>query len=221
MSSTRPGSRRLFVSNSQDSVRMFAPNWMEALSKIHWSAVPIVFLPAIGWLLLRGLGHGSAGFVLTHFFLGVVSWTLMEYLLHRFVFHFEPEVAWGKRLHFIFHGVHHDYPSDRLRLVMPPSASVPIALAFYGLFALLLPADRVDAVVAGLLLGYVVYDLTHYALHHATFQAPWLKALKRLHMQHHFVDPDRGYGVTSPIWDWVLGTRSLPAPQAKAAARTA
>ncbi len=72
---------------------------------------------------------------------GYVVWTLTEYWLHRIVFHFEPEQGVGLRLHWIIHGVHHDHPNDPLRLVMPPSASIPLALLFVGLFQLLLPTD--------------------------------------------------------------------------------
>jgi sterol desaturase/sphingolipid hydroxylase (fatty acid hydroxylase superfamily) len=217
------GAPRRFVSNSTESVRMFRHDWMEALSKIHWSAPLIVYLPITAWLLRTAMVRDGdtpvaiAGWLLA----GLACWTLSEYVLHRFVFHFVPKNAIGQRLHFIFHGVHHDYPSDRLRLVMPPSASLPISLAFYGLFSLALAPPALHPFMAGFLIGYMVYDTLHYALHHATFRQPLLKALKRHHMQHHFVDPDRGYGVSSPLWDHLLGTRALPAPEAKAAVRAA
>ena len=61
---------------------------------------------------------------------GWVFWTLTEYWLHRIVFHFEPEDGIGARLHWIIHGVHHDHPNDPMRLVMPPSVSVPLAPGF-------------------------------------------------------------------------------------------
>ena len=71
---------------------------------------------------------------------GYVFWTLTEYWMHRIVFHFEPEDGIGARLHWIIHGVHHDHPNDPLRLVMPPSVSVPLAIAFYGVFVVVLGA---------------------------------------------------------------------------------
>ena len=65
-------------------------------------------------------------------------WTLTEYWLHRIVFHFEPEDGIGARLHWIIHGVHHDHPNDPMRLVMPPSLSVPLAALFvYGFYLVL------------------------------------------------------------------------------------
>ena len=71
---------------------------------------------------------------------GYVVWTLTEYWLHRIVFHFEPDHGVGQRVHWIIHGVHHDHPNDPMRLVMPPAASIPLALLFVGLFHALLPA---------------------------------------------------------------------------------
>ena len=65
---------------------------------------------------------------------GLFIWTITEYLLHRFIFHLELKSKIGARIHFIFHGVHHDYPSDSRRLVMPPSVSIPLATLFYFLF---------------------------------------------------------------------------------------
>src|SRR3546814_11024863 len=87
---------------------------------------------------------------------------------------------------------------------MPPSASLPIVLAFYGLFYLVLPASGLQSFFAGFLAGYVVYDLIHYSLHHAGWRAPWFVWLKRNHLQHHFVEPDRRYGVSYPLWDILL-----------------
>jgi sterol desaturase/sphingolipid hydroxylase (fatty acid hydroxylase superfamily) len=211
--SARP---RLYVSNSRESVRLFERGWMEALSKVHWSVPLILFGPCVLALLAYAVwSEGVApGRVALWFAAGLLGWTLAEYLLHRFVFHFHPRSAWGRRLHFIFHGVHHDYPSDGRRLVMPPAASIPIALAFYALFRWCLPASGLHGFTAGFMSGYVVYDSLHYALHHAVFRHPLLKALKRHHMLHHFADPAHGFGVSSPLWDLLLGTRRRASPPA-------
>ncbi|WP_315823935.1 hypothetical protein [Paraflavitalea speifideaquila] len=117
---------------------MFKSNWMEALSKVHFSIPLFIYIPVIVFMSWQAFDAGiSVGYYLLFLAAGLAVWTGTEYLLHRFVFHFEPSSSWGKRIHFIFHGVHHDYPKDAKRLVMPPSASIPLAIGFYFLFSLL------------------------------------------------------------------------------------
>ena len=137
---------------------------------------------------------------------GWLFWTLTEYWLHRLVFHFEPEEGPLARLHWIIHGVHHDHPNDPLRLVMPPSVSVPLAAAFYGLFVLAMGTDAANVFAAGFLLGYLVYDMTHYHVHHHKPRTRAGRRLRELHMRHHFQDDTRGFGVSAPFWDYVFGT---------------
>ena len=139
-----------------------------------------------------------------YFLAGLLVWTITEYFLHRFIFHYHPSSAIGKQIHFIFHGVHHDYPRDKKRLVMPPSASIPLASLFYFLFSFLLPQPLLFAFFPGFLLGYLVYDMMHYAMHHHNFKHPLLKKIKQHHMLHHYQDPTKGYGVSSSLWDIIL-----------------
>ena len=123
----------------------------------------------------------------------------------------------GARLHWMIHGVHHDHPNDPMRLVMPPSASVPLALAFYALFWAVLGADSATAFGAGFLTGYLAYDMVHYAVHHHRPRTRVGRRLRELHMRHHFQDDERGFGVSAPYWDRVFGTapgpRSRPEPE--------
>src|SRR5256884_8834988 len=104
--------------------------------------------------------HLSFVAVAALFLLGVLLWTLIEYLIHRYIFHYQPKTRWGKQLHFVIHGVHHDYPNDARRLVMPPSISIPLAVLFYVLF-LLVFGRLASGVFAGLVFGYVCYDMLH------------------------------------------------------------
>lgn len=200
---------RRYVSNTRESVRMFRLDWMEALSKVYWWVPALVYTPIVTALLAYAIAMQGVGALpaFAWFALGFMLWTPTEYVMHRWLFHYEPSAKWAQRLHFVMHGVHHDYPNDAHRLVMPPTASLPIALVFYGLFSLVMPATGLYASFAGFLFGYMVYDLIHYALHHASWRMPWFTALKRNHMQHHFVDPNRRYGVSSPLLDYVFGTR--------------
>ncbi|MNL15341.1 Fatty acid hydroxylase superfamily protein [compost metagenome] len=188
---------------------MFKNPLFEALSKVPFYVPLIVYIPVIGYFFWASvLANGFLAFLM-HLFLGLLIWTLTEYVLHRFVFHFYPSSEWGKRIHFIFHGVHHDYPNDAQRLVMPPSASIPLATAFYFLFQWLVPGNMLDGFFGGFILGYLFYDMTHYMLHHAQFKSGIWKKIKQHHMLHHYNDSTKGYGVTSDLWDKIFGSGFL------------
>jgi sterol desaturase/sphingolipid hydroxylase (fatty acid hydroxylase superfamily) len=186
---------------------MFKNPILEGLSKVPYFIPLIVFIPVIGYFCWKSVVMNGPVLFAGYLLLGLFVWTLTEYIMHRFVFHFYPKSEWGKRIHFIFHGVHHDYPNDAKRLVMPPSASIPLALAFYLLFKYTLAPVLLDGFFAGFIVGYLFYDMTHYMLHHAQFKNAFWKKLKQQHMLHHYDDSTKKYGVTSDIWDKVFGTR--------------
>lgn len=199
--------KKNFVSNSTESVRMFKSNFLESLSKVHYFVPLIIFIPVI--LVCSYFAYDRNIGIINYIWLflaGLFVWTLTEYIMHRFVFHFVPKAKWALRLHFIFHGVHHDYPSDAMRLVMPPSASIPLATGFYLLFNALLPANYIFGFFPGFILGYLVYDISHYAIHHFNFKGAFWKKIKQHHMLHHYQDPTKGYGVSSPMWDKVFNS---------------
>jgi len=199
--------KKNFVSNSSESIRMFKSPLLEGLSKVPYFVPLLVFVPVIGYFSWKSIDLNGFALFAGYFLLGLLFWTLTEYVMHRFVFHFYPKSEWGKRIHFIFHGVHHDYPNDAKRLVMPPSASIPLATAFFFLFKYSLPATLLDGFFTGFIVGYLFYDMTHYMLHHAQFKNGIWKKLKQQHMLHHYDDPTKKYGVTSDLWDKVFGTR--------------
>ncbi|MET6995871.1 sterol desaturase family protein [Chitinophaga defluvii] len=198
--------KKYFVSNSTDSVRMFKSDLLESFSKVSFYVPLLVYIPLIIFLSWKALFDIKVGgWVFLEFLLaGLLIWTLSEYVLHRFVFHFVPKAKWALRIHFIFHGVHHDYPRDAKRLVMPPSASIPMALILYFFFDALLPENMIYAFFTGFIIGYLVYDMVHYALHHANFKSRFWKNLKKHHMLHHYSEPTKGYGVSSPLWDLIF-----------------
>jgi sterol desaturase/sphingolipid hydroxylase (fatty acid hydroxylase superfamily) len=187
---------------------MFENPILEWGSRVHPIVPPLLYLPVIGYLLIRAVGHEhlSGAAVAGVFALGVVAWSLSEYLLHRFVFHLEPDSRWGRRLHFIIHGVHHDFPHDPMRLVMPPSVSIPLAIGFWFLFRAVLGPEWALPAFAGFLLGYLVYDMSHYHMHHHRSKNRLSLAVRRYHYRHHFQQSDRGYGVTTPLWDRIFRT---------------
>jgi dihydroceramide fatty acyl 2-hydroxylase len=188
------------------SPRMFESDLLDFFSRVHPAVPVVIFLPAIAalsWWALQGLGVGP---FLGLFVGGYVLWTLFEYWLHRVVFHFEPEQGIGARLHWIIHGVHHDHPNDPLRLVMPPAVSVPLGgLIFLFLYLLFGNPDGV-AIDSGFVAGYLLYDMTHYHLHHHVPRTRLGRLLRELHMRHHFQDDTKGFGISAPYWDVVFGT---------------
>jgi len=187
------------------SPRMFESDFLDFFTRVHPLVPLFLFGPAIG--LLAVLGFMGAGVVALAWIAGgYLFWTLTEYWLHRIVFHFCPDNDFGRRLHFMIHGVHHDHPNDRLRLVMPPGASIPLAALFLALFWTVLPDGGWQAFGAGFLAGYLFYDMLHYHVHHHVPKTAWGKRLRELHMRHHFQDHERMFGVSAPWWDYVFGT---------------
>jgi dihydroceramide fatty acyl 2-hydroxylase len=198
----------------RSSPRMFDNELLDKLSRVH-PAVPVfLFVPAITVLtVLAARGMGALALV-GLFVGGYFFWTLSEYWIHRGIFHFEPEAGIGARLHWIIHGVHHDHPNDPLRLVMPPSVSLPLSALFCLGFYAVLGDPNWYAFGAGFLAGYLFYDMTHYFLHHHKPSSRMGKRLRELHMRHHFQDHTTGFGISAPYWDTVF--RTFPSKARKA-----
>jgi dihydroceramide fatty acyl 2-hydroxylase len=196
------------------SPTMFDNPWLEKVSRVHWSVVPILFVPTILALFVIGLINGSGALTPVWLLGGYLFWTLTEYWLHRVVFHFEPDKGIGAQLHWIIHGVHHDHPNDPMRLVMPPSVSVPLATIFILAFYVVLGSPTFLPFGAGFLSGYLFYDMMHFHVHHHVPRSAMGKKLRELHMRHHFQDGHTGYGVSAPFWDHVFGTATHRARRA-------
>ena len=198
---------RLYVSNKNESVRMFKSGFMEFFSHVHPITPVVIYVPVIGYLLYLAFWQNGLSIWTTAgiFLVGALIWSFFEYVMHRFLFHYEPKTRVGKQLHFIMHGVHHDYPNDAMRLVMPPVISIPIGLVAILIF-FEIGGHFAPALAAGFGFGYVCYDSLHYAIHHFPMKSGiWLR-LKQYHLRHHYHDDHIGYGVSSPLWDYVFRT---------------
>jgi len=202
------------VTGGKDPIRLFRSDFLEFFTHVHPAVVPAVWLPVaaafLTWSALQNVPRVWLS-VLVCWVAGLASWSLVEYVLHRFIFHFRPRTPRQERLSFLVHGVHHAQPLVKTRLVMPPVVSVPLALFFFGLSWLI--GSRLlgrpvwaDSFFAGLVVGYVAYDMLHYSMHHFQLRSPLLAALRKHHMQHHAVSWDKRFGVSSPVWDRVFGT---------------
>ncbi len=193
------------------SPRMFRVDWIEKhLSRVKPWHVLVVWVPFVAYLVYRGLrvpGISGGTFAGT-FAGGIAFWTLLEYVLHRWVFHFEPspDSELAQDVSFLTHGVHHDYPHDPDRLVMPPVLSIALAVVLgFPIHWIVGPVLFAPA-FAGLVTGYLWYDMTHYAVHHLRQRTEMGNRLRKHHYLHHFKTPDARYGVSTPLWDWVFGT---------------
>jgi dihydroceramide fatty acyl 2-hydroxylase len=188
------------------SPRMFESDLLDKLSRVHPIVPLLLFGPGIVFLFVYGVLQGAGWLSVAWVVGGYAFWTLCEYWIHRIIFHFEPERGIGARVHWIIHGVHHDHPNDPLRLVMPPSVSVPLAALFVWAFYAVLGSPAFMPFGAGFLGGYLLYDMIHYHLHHHRPRTAAGRLLRELHMRHHFQDHERGYGISAPYWDLVFGT---------------
>jgi dihydroceramide fatty acyl 2-hydroxylase len=196
--------------------RMFESDFFEFFSKVHPSTPFILYIPAT--LLI--LGYALATGVTTVFWcaamlpVGWFGWQMMEYLLHKTVFHWEGSGPFTRRMHQILHGYHHDYPDDDDRLVMPIGASLPVVV----LIAAILWVFRAPQVTlpywAGMVLGYLWYDFTHWSTHFRKPLTEWGKRMRSHHMAHHFAVPDKNFGISHMWLDRLLGTLKVRAPGA-------
>ncbi|CAD5205575.1 unnamed protein product [Bursaphelenchus okinawaensis] len=201
----------------EGSLRLFDSAFLEMLTRTAWWVVPMVWMPVV-------LGFGAYGlmlFVVQYgllkgtmlagllFILGTLAWTLLEYILHRFVFHWQPDPESYNQilLHFLVHGLHHKTPMDGERLVFPPVPALMIVAVFYVFYVNLLPFNVFCCFAGGKLFGYIVYDMCHYYLHHG---APKPRSdfhfRKVYHHNHHFKDYDTGFGISTVLWDVIFDT---------------
>jgi sterol desaturase/sphingolipid hydroxylase (fatty acid hydroxylase superfamily) len=202
---------------SKEPVRLFDSDILEFFTHISPVTVLVIWVPVVAFFIWRAfaLRPDGAGwlFIPMGVLIGLFLWTISEYLLHRFVFHFHPKNPSERMKKFLFlvHGVHHHQPRSKTRLVMPPVMSIPLAALFYGLFyavvALLIGAPHwVAPLFAGFICGYIAYDMLHYAIHHFSWKSKYYRVIRKHHMAHHFKTPERRFGVSSVLWDQVFKT---------------
>jgi 4-hydroxysphinganine ceramide fatty acyl 2-hydroxylase len=192
--------------NPGKNIRLFKSPILEQFTYVHPILPALVWLPVVAYCLATGLDSLSAMTSVQLVIAGMFIWTLAEYSLHRWLFHYEGESAFEKRMGFLLHGIHHDDPADARRLLMPPVAAITLAAGFWFLFSLVLGDVVVRPFFAGFILGYLWYDYTHFAVHHWACKSGRMKKLKYHHMQHHFATPDKRYGVSNLFWDKVFGS---------------
>lgn len=199
-----------------DPTRLYQNDFAERITRAHFLEPLILFIPPALALLVYAFGWGPLhwSWNLAYFALGVLVWTFSEYFLHRFLFHFEPQSEGGQKVKRLIHGIHHEFPNDTDRLVIPPMTSIPVT-SFYAIGYYLIAGWWVAIpLLAGSMLGYVYYDFVHYSTHHLKPRTPWAKAQRRRHLLHHYKYPDACFGVSTGLWDWIFRTTEKNARQA-------
>ncbi len=188
------------------------------MSHIPWWLVLVVWIPIVSALFIVATAVLGATIptALLYAGLGLFTWTFVEYVLHRFIFHYIPSSAFGIKLHFLAHGIHHLDPWDGTRLVFPPLAGIGIAALLFGLFHLVMPLPLTCAFMSGLLVGYITYDMTHYYTHHVKPKSRWGRFIKQYHLAHHHKHFNHMFGVSQPLWDFIFRSgrpKSTPVTQ--------
>ena len=192
---------------SSGTKNLFENSILEKLTRSHFS-VPLSILAIIAvslaYLAFTQFNIGVTTFTIL-FVIGFFSWTLGEYLIHRFVFHMDNDKKWKRWITYTFHGIHHEYPKDKDRIVMPPAGAILISSIIFGGFWLILQ-DYAFAFVPGFLIGYLAYAFVHYAIH--AYQPPknFFRWLWIYHSIHHYKHPDKYFGVSTPLWDYIFNT---------------
>ena len=193
--------------HNKGQAQLFKNQHLEYLTKTHPLVIWGMYLPILIYFPFYAIHHLSfSGLnVLLVFISGMFFWSFTEYVLHRFLFHHHPETEKGKRINYVLHGNHHEYPRDKERLFMPAVPSFIIASMFFLIFYAIL-GGKAFPFFPGFMLGYLIYGSMHYAIHAMNPPFKWMKGLWRNHHLHHYKENDLGFGVSSTLWDHVFGT---------------
>ena len=193
--------------HNKGQAKLFQSQYLEYLTKTHPLVIWGMYAPVLLLLPYYSISSLSleAWQVVLVFLGGMFFWTFTEYILHRFAFHYHPDTDRGKRINYVLHGNHHEYPRDRERLFMPAAPSLIIASMFFMVFYLVLGKYSFPF-FPGFMFGYLIYGSMHYAIHAWNPPFKWMKPLWRNHHLHHYKHGDLGFGVSSTLWDHVFGT---------------
>lgn len=191
---------------NKGQARLFKSEYMEMMTKTHPLVIYSMYFPVIALMLYYGVAYKgiSATKEALLFIGGALFWSLFEYIMHRHLFHMIVEKPRARRFVYTMHGVHHEFPRDKERLFMPPIPSMIIATIIFSTMYASMGWNALSF-FPGFLFGYLIYGSMHYAIH--AFAPPkFMKALWRNHHLHHYKYPDKGFGVSSVLWDVIFRT---------------
>ncbi len=189
-------------------VPFFRRAWVDRwLTTTHPAAPYVMFAPVCAWLVVRALGAGLGAAEIGALAAGGwLAWTLVEYVMHRYGLHLPTRTRSWRVAFFLVHGHHHQAPDDSRRLVATPAQSALLALLLAGIARLCAGPIASGPLLAGMLLGYQLYELAHWSAHHARTRVWPLGWLRRHHLSHHHVDATTRFGISTPLWDFLLRT---------------
>ncbi len=193
--------------HNKGQAQLFKNQYLEYLTKTHPLVIWGMYSPVIILLLYYSSQNleFSALKIMLLFVGGMFFWTFFEYLMHRFIFHWASDNLRLQKIIYVLHGNHHEFPRDKQRLFMPPVPSLIIAFIIFLLMYALMNVN-VMAFFPGFILGYLMYGSMHYAIHAWNPPFKWMKPLWRNHHLHHYKSDDKGFGVSTHIWDVVFRT---------------
>ena len=193
--------------HNKGQAQIFRNHYLEYLTKTHPLVIWGMYIPIICFMVYYSAAGVEMPFIkLAIIFLsGMFFWTFFEYCAHRFVFHYVSESPKARRIVYVLHGNHHEYPRDKERLFMPAAPSLIISSTIFLLMYLLM-SKSAFAFFPGFMLGYLMYGSMHYAIHAWNPPVKWMKGLWRNHHLHHYKQQQRGFGVSTTLWDKVFGT---------------
>jgi sterol desaturase/sphingolipid hydroxylase (fatty acid hydroxylase superfamily) len=198
---------KLAKTYNKGQARLFKSQHLEVLTKTHPIVIWGMYVPIIIYMLYLSVStfNYSLGYLLIIFFGGILFWSLFEYIIHRFIFHIIAESDRAQRIIYIIHGNHHEYSRDKERLFMPPIPSLILSsIIFLAMYLLI--RNNVFMFFPGFLMGYLLYGTMHYAIHSWRPPFKWMKSLWRNHHLHHYKNDNKGFGVSTTLWDRVFGT---------------
>lgn len=189
------------------SAQLFQNPLLERLSHTH-IALPVGIFAATGIIsmyygLTNGFMTGVAALGL--FLVGLLAFTLIEYVVHRYVYHIPATTKGRAKFQYTMHGVHHEYPKDKTRLAMPPIITVFVASLLFFIFRFSF-GSYAFGLLSGFTFGYAMYLFVHYAIHAYSPPKNFLKVWWTHHSQHHYRQDEVAFGVSSTLWDHIIGT---------------
>lgn len=203
--------------SNEGYVRVFKNPILESLTHVH-PILPIVMWGPVAlyafYVSIVEKQLNASEFV-SWFFIAFIVWTFTEYAVHRFLFHYPAKSKFGKRIIYLFHGIHHDEPDDKTRLVMPPLPAVILMSILFVIFNLIIPGRYLEVFMGFFIVGYLCYDYIHYGTHHWPMKSKAAQYVRKFHLRHHHSKEASKYGVSNPLWDYIFNTVTGPKKDTK------